>query len=246
MQHLDEALPTNPLEVRSAIKKLKDGKAPGYDEIKTEAVKALADIICYPLSEAINVALNDGSYPNILKLSVITPIFKSGNYSDPNNYRPISVLPTFAKIFDAILYTRLYGFLINKTKQISQNQFGFRKKSSTENAVIEIVENALSAIDNHQLVGGLFLDLSKAFDTINHSYLLRKLESMGVRNNALAIFKNYLQNRKQIVKWDDTRSSDTSSCNAIGTPQGSKLSSLLFLVYINDIERIFCELFLLC
>lgn len=227
-----------PAEVRHTIKSLKARKAPGYDEISTEILKSIANTICYPLSNAINTALRTGIYPDILKTSLITPIYKFEDKSDPNNYRPISVLTAFTKIFDTIIYKRLNNFLVNKTKQISCHQFGFRKGSNTENALIEITEEILKSLDSHQLMGGLFLDLSKAFDTINHEKLFHKMQLMGIRSKALELMKSFFKNRKQIVKWDEERSSMINTCDGISAPQGSKLSSLIFLIYINDIASI--------
>ena len=160
----------------------------------------MASSILSPLFTTIyNESINTGVVPDILKISRITPIYKSGNSADPNNYRPISTLSPFAKVLERLVYDQLELFLTKK-KLIYDYQFGFRKGYSTEQAILEITDNIKTSIDNKEITCGVFLDFSKAFDTINHQILLRKLYKYGIRGTQLAWFSDYLVNRYQYVK----------------------------------------------
>ena len=140
-----------------------------------------------------------GIIPDNLKIALVTPVFKANEKKKFINYRPISVLSCFSKLLEKLMYKRLIQF-IEKNKILSKHQYGFRQNRSTELAITELVDKITKAIDRGEYTVGIFLDLSKAFDTINHGILIKKLEYYGIRGLSQQWFKNYLMNRKQIVK----------------------------------------------
>ena len=164
----------------------------------------------------------------------MTPIDKGGDAADPSNYRPISTLYTIAQIFEKLVYLQVSTYL-EKYNILNKFQFGFRKGRSTEQAIVEISDKLKKAIDNNLYTCGVFLDIAKAFDTVNHQILLKKIETYGIRGIPLKWFTSYLFNRQQYVSLNSVESSkQTIKC---GIPQGSSLGPLLFLPYINDISN---------
>jgi len=227
--------PTDPTEIANIVNNFKSNKSPGFDDIRPSVVKNIIQTIAQPLADIFNLSLSTGIFPDNMKTAKVVPIFKCDNKRLVNNYRPISVLPVFSKILEKIMYNRLISFM-EKNKYLTDNQYGFRANYSTSMALIELIDRITEEMDDKKFSLGIFIDLSKAFDTVNHKILLEKLHLYGIRGNAFDWFSNYLSNRHQFVQLSNTKST-TLPINC-GVPQGSILGPLLFIIYINDITNV--------
>ena len=202
-------------------------------------LRTIVTEISYPLSLLINQSLFQGIFPTAMKLAEVVPLFKSKDRYMETNYHPISLLTTMSKVLEKVVYVRVYNFL-TKTDQISENQYGFRAKHSCKHAVGQLIGTILKNLENNKITISVLLDLSKAFDTIEHSIMLKKLELYGVRGLPLQWFNSYLSNRVMRVKCRTACSSETAVSEnfpiEFGTSQGSCLGPLIFLIFVNDMS----------
>ena len=223
-------------EIIEIIKEFHNDKS---SDIPIVVVKHSAEIIAPILCKMYNVCIREGTFPQILKHGKMTPIYKKGPRDNIENYRPILTLRISGKILEKMLYTRIYKYITNKNI-LSDTQFGFRKDHSASHAIHHSVNFIKDAYAQHKHVLGIFIDFSKAFDTIDHTILLHKLNHYGIRGTAYSLIRSYLKDRFQQVKFEDEISE--SKLIKFGVPQGSVLGPLLFLLYINDIKTMESEI----
>ena len=220
--------------VKDVINGLKSKNSSSQDGISTIILKKIEPLISESLALIINQSFYTVLSPDKLKLAKVIPIHKKNETSLVENYRPISILPAISKVFEKVAHLQVFSYFQNNNF-LFNSQCGFREGHSAEHALLEIVDRVSSGLDGGCSPIAIFLDLSKAFDTINYDILLSKLDYYGIRGTALGWFRSYLSERRQYVVYDDVTSNTVTTL--LGVPQGSILGPLLFIIYLNYIQN---------
>ena len=226
--------PVDVKTVKNILRTSKPKTSRGTDGITMKLLKLVLDTIAHPLTILINQSLMTSIFPTKFKIAKIMPLLKKPNIYQIDNFRPISLLPCISKIVEKCVFNQVNEYF-ERHKLLYNSQYGYRQGHSTETACLELIDKLHQQLENNERPLCVFIDLSKAFDTLNHAILLSKLKYYGLDDNAVAWFRSYLSNRKQYVQIDDVKSSVKNI--ETGVPQGSTLGPLLFIIYMNDISE---------
>lgn len=218
--------------VRKAINNLHSKSSTGFDGISTKLLKYLKDELIGNLTELINTSITRSEFPDLLKIAKVIPLHKKGDKTSMNNYRPVSLLSAFSKVYERIIHEQLYQYF-ESNNIFNEFQYGYRKNRSTELASSELIDIITGNKQKGRKTVGIFLDLSKAFDSLNHTILLKKLALYGLSDSGISLMESYLSNRYQYVELNGNCS--PHNLLSVGVPQGSILGPLLFIIYLNDL-----------